>query len=248
MFYTAQDSGGGTATVTINGTTAGTITSTDGTLAAGTYDSGRAVTYTRSGYGPINLDVQLTSGTAFELEGAYFHNANVATGFMLIRADKSGQSMSYINDTPDPLMQVIKNEQPQLVTIQLGINDANPNGSYALAVDDFVAEFETLITNIRAQYSTWTPAIRYLFQNQSVWVPSDYSTTYRTAMRNACAKNDVLFIDGHDAVGSISGSDPLDFSDDTLHPNARGHWVWGQAAAGSHRSFRRKRMAWGLRI
>jgi hypothetical protein len=247
VFYTAQDSGGGTATVTINGSTAGTITSTDGTLAAGTYDSGRSVTYYRSGYGPIDLTVALTSGTAFELEGAYFHNQNASGGFLLIRADKSGQSMSYINNTPDPLMQVIANNQPQLVTIQLGINDVREDGSFALTADELVTEFEALLTNIRDQYATWTPAIRYVFQNQSAYVPDDYSTAYRTAMRNACVKNDVLFIDGHDAVGSIDGSDPLDVSDDGLHPNERGHWVWGQAVFdATPRGARPRRINWAL--
>jgi len=233
VYYTAQQTGGGTATVTINGTTAGTINSTDGTLAAGTYDSGRSVTYTRAGFGSIDLKVQITSGTAFKLEGAYFHSRTNGEGYSLLRADKSGQSMSYINGTPAPLMQTVNNVQPHIVTILLGINDVTEIGGYELTSSELAAELVTLVSNIRAEYSTWTPTIRYIFANQSSWVPDDWSTTYRLAMRNACLENDILFIDAHDAVGSVDGSDPYDFSDDVfpLHPNDHGHWVWGQMVA-----------------
>jgi hypothetical protein len=233
IYYTAQQTGGGTATVTINGATAGTINSTDGTLGAGAYDSGRSVTYTDTKHGQITVKVQITSGTAFLLEGAYFHNGNNTAGYQLIRADKSGQSFSYINDNPDPLLQSIANIQPDIVTLQLGINDTTVLSGYELTASELVDEFETLVESIRDEYATWTPSIRFFFANQSSWVPDDWSTTYRTALRNACVKNDVLFLDGHDAVGSVDGSDPYDFSDDTfpLHPNDYGHWVWGEKVA-----------------
>lgn len=233
VYYTAQQTGGGTATVTINGSTAGTINTTDGTLAAGTYDSGRSVTYLQTKNGPIKLKVECTAGTQIIIEGAYFHNGNNSTGYRLIRADKSGQSFSGINANPNPLLQSVANIQPDIVTLQLGINDTTVLSGYELTADELAAAFETLVGNIRAQYATWTPSIRYFFANQSSWVPDDWSTNYRTAMRDACLKNDVLFIDGHDAVGSVDGSDPYDFSDDTypLHPNDYGHWVWGEKVA-----------------
>ena len=227
VYYTAQDAGGGTATVTINGTTAGTIDSTDGTLAAGTYDSGRSVTYTRTGLGPINLKVQITAGTAFELEGCYFHNQNSSAGYQLIRADKSGQTFSAVNDAATPyVFQAIGNIQPNIVTVMLGQNDV---AALSLTPSQLADQLVTFVTNVRAEYSTWTPTIRYVFSNENTWLGvSNWTTDYKLAMRNACLENDVQFVDGHDAVGSILGSDPLDFSDDTLHPNQRGHWVWGK--------------------
>lgn len=237
IYYTAKDSGGAVATVTINDVVQGTtIDSTDASITT-TYDSGRAsTTYARpnGGYGSMKVNVAFTSGTAIEIEGAYFHNTNNTTGHMLLRAATSGQTIQNLISAGSPsVLQVIGNQQPQIVTIAgLGINDQQPGGLNHDSAT-IAADLQTLITSINAKYSTWKPTIRYLFPYKGTagYFQSTWDTTYRAALRQVCTDNDVLFVDAREATGNINSSDYLDVSDDGLHPNDRGHAAWGYLLA-----------------
>jgi hypothetical protein len=107
------------------------------------------------------------------------------------------------------------------------VNDANAGQTPT----QVAASLATLVALIRAQYSGDLPAVRYIFQNDSTWVPADWLTAYRQALRGQCITDDVLFIDLNEAVGSIDGSDPYDFSNDALHPNDFGHTAIGRLVA-----------------
>lgn len=239
IYYTALRTGGAVAEVTINGTVVGTIDNRDAGIAVGVdFDCGRSVTYTNpSGWGNATVTVAHNgTGTTFELEGAYFHSQNSTTGHMVIRADKSGQSINNLVNAAQLTegayhRQYIRNILPQVITIHLGIND----GQIGRTAAQMAADFVTMVTNIRAQYTaagnTWMPAIRYIFPWSWTFgtCPATWLTDYRAAMRTACNNNDVLFIDGHEATGTTANtaSTTLDNTDDNLHPNDRGHAVWG---------------------
>lgn len=201
----------------------------NGSLGAGVFNSGKSITIDNpSGiYGPMAVVLTHASlGTTFELEGAYFHAGNSTSGHMVMRADRSGMTLASWS-TSTPLQQFITNQQPHIVTIMCGVNDEAGGAS----ASTLAASLTTMISAIRACYSAWTPAIRYVFQVDSSYVGATWLTTYRAALRQACITNDALFIDMSDAVGSIDGSDPLDFSDDTLHPNDNGHRAIGLMVA-----------------
>ncbi len=151
---------------------------------------------------------------------------------MLIRASKSGISLGTFADAVVALgfHQFIANQQPHVITILCGVNDASPSGGN-LSAPATATNLTNLITKIRAQYGTWTPAIRYIFEEDCTYVPASWPTTYREALRNVCTANDVIWIDGNEAVGSIRASDFLDFSDDALHPNDKGHRAWAMMMA-----------------
>lgn len=236
VFFTAQNSGSAVAAVTINGILqAVTIDSYDATITDPSgYEAGHSVLYARPTgiYGPIDITVTQISGGAFELEGAYFYARNSVAGSVVYRADRSGQALSYINDTATPsVMQFVKKNLPKVITICLGVNDANVAGLYLLTAAQTATELTDAITTIRSYYSTWQPTIRYLFQNDSAFVPSTWETDYRDALRQVCFDEGVTFIDGAAAAGSIRSSDDLDWSDDSLHPNDNGHMQWGKLVA-----------------
>jgi len=239
IYYTAVRTGGAVVTVYINGSSVGTIDSTDGTIAASPgYDAGRSVSFSRpaAGLGDCLVRVEYTSGTAFDLEGAYFHNSNSGSGVQVLRGDKPGMAFSYMNDAANPsILQVIANNLPKVVTICLGINDANTSttsygGTYA-SPSDLASALTTMVGNIQAQYTTWMPTIRYVFQQDASVVPATWPTLYREAMMEACATLGVTFVDAHAAVGTLRSGDYLDVSDDSLHPNDYGSWVYGNLVA-----------------
>lgn len=228
IFYTAYQTLGAVVDVLINGVASGTIDNRDAGLPAATFDSGRSVTFANpSTSGP--LFVTLThngTGTTFELEGGYFHNGNSASGIAVLRGDRSGMTMASWS-TSTPTAQFILNQQPEIVTICCGVNDANAGQTPT----QVAASLATLVALVRAQYTGDLPAVRYVFQNDSSWAPTDWLTAYRPALRARCITDDVLFIDLNEAVGSIDGSDPYDFSNDALHPNDFGHTAIGRLVA-----------------
>jgi hypothetical protein len=233
IFYTEQQTGGAVADVTINGTSVGTIDSRNAGLSA-SYDSGVSAYFSHPDdvYGPMEVVVAHSgTGTTFELEGGYFHADNAVTGHMVMRGDRSGRSFDRINDatTGAGLIQFIANWQPHIITISLGLNDANVLGLNHSA-DVAAADMATFLASVRAEYSTWTPAIRYVFQTDNGFVPATWPTDYREAFRQVCIDDDVLFIDEHDAVGEVRTADPFDWSDDAfpLHPNDYGHYARAQ--------------------
>lgn len=240
IYYTAQAAGGAKANVKINGTLAGVIDSRDATITDPSgFDSGRSVFFARiptTTLGPATVRVEHEgTGTDFELEGAYFHARNSISGYRLLRADKSGQQLAALNAAATPfLLQFIRNTAPKIITIMCGVNDANPAAGNKTAAQT-ATELTNLATAIRAlaPYSTEKPTIRYVFQNGSVFVPATWETDYRAALRQACTDQDIYWIDGADSNGPLDGTpaDPHDLSDDTLHPNDRGHWIWGQLVA-----------------
>lgn len=240
IFYSKQVSGGATATVTINGTVSGTtLDSRDAAITDPTgYQCGYSQHFARTPVatlGPTTVTVAHGgTGTDFELEGIYFHSRNSTTGYQLLRCDKSGQSLSALNNSSTPwVLQFINRQAPKIITIMCGVNDAAAAGLFALTAAQTATQLSSLITNIRAlsAYSSETPAIRYVFQNGSSWVPAAWETDYRVALRQVCIDNDVLWIDGSDSNGPLDSGDTHDLSDDTLHPNDRGHWIWGQLVA-----------------
>lgn len=236
IYYTAYRTGGAVVDVTINGTSVGSIDSTDAGITLGVdYDSGRTATFDRpsiGAYGDIELTITYTSGTSFELEGVYFHTEDNQVGYQLLRGDLPGKSIDYWIDavTGIYLMQYIANVQPEIVTICLGVNDAQTIGLNHSAAT-VAADLGTLIADIRAQYSTWEPAIRYIFQHDSTFMPATWPTDYRDALRDQCITDEVLFLDANALVGSIRASDDLNVSDDTLHPNDYGSAAYAEMMA-----------------
>jgi hypothetical protein len=219
IFYTEQGTSGAVADVIINGTTVGTIDTRAG--GAGTYNSGNFQSFNRGGTGPMTVTITHNgTGTNWEGTGAFFHHGASTTGHILCRGDLPGQALSnLVGAAGTPVLETVANWQPQIVTISLGTNDGQAGRTSTQVAADLV----TLVTSIRAQYTGGlVPAVRYLFPNDGGTLTSTWATTYRRAVRAACVANDILFMDGYDAVGSIDGSDPLDFSDDGLHPNDKG--------------------------
>lgn len=198
--------------------------------AAGTFSSGHRQLMNRFGgtYGPIDLVVTHAGiGTDVELEGAYFHANNHSTGIQMLRAFRAGQGWDRIVSTDmTTLMSVVLNYQPQIVTIVLGHNDVI-RGRTAAQV---AADMATVFAQIRAQYSTWTPAIRMLFQNDATDLGPTWLTDYRSAMRQAAITAGVVFLDGQEALGGFD-VDEFDATPDGIHPNEKGHYVWGQLIA-----------------
>lgn len=119
----------GTGNFATSNTVTCVLNSTDSTI-SGTYSSGTPSAIFTSPAGLTgSLAVTLTNiaGTSFELEGAYFYSNNNTVGHMVLRADKSGQSLNaLVNATAnnDSIQQVVANNLPQVVTIVLGCNDA----------------------------------------------------------------------------------------------------------------------------
>lgn len=230
LFYTAYQTGGATALVTINGVSSTTLDNRDGALGAGLFDSGRSANYSAGQAGPITVTVTHSgTGTAFELEKAYFCSNNLTTTYRMLRAGRTGLRLNYIADsaTNGPILQTLANRKPHIITIALGINDyiASADSAATLA-----ASLSSFATQARAQYTTFLPTIRYVFQPYTAdWLPATWLTTYRAAMRTQCVTDGILFVDASDTVGAYtSASDVLDVSDDGLHFSDRGHRAIGE--------------------
>lgn len=222
-------SGGGV--LATGGTIKPAIDNRDSTLGAGTFDAGREVRFTNQNANSSNITITLTHagiGTSFELDAAYFHYFNHANGFVLQKMSRSAVTVQVHADATLglSLKQWCKNQQPHIITIVMGINDGAPTGTNRTATQ-LAADLTTVIGNIRAQYSTWKPAIRYVFEHDATWAAVAWLTTYRDALRTVCINNDVMFVDMNEPVGSIRASDDYGFSSDALHPNVAGHRMYG---------------------
>lgn len=229
VFTTAQKTGGDpAAAVTINGTPVGTIDTRDGTI-TGSTDSGRAHYFANpSGYGPMDVKVTHSGTGSLMLDAAYICAGNGTAYYRLDRAGHGGLGMTdFLGSAGASTFQHLKNNLPQIVTIQLGINDCH---FYSVTPAQIAVLLTNVIALVRAQYgSNPLPSIRYIFEPYlETLAPSTWPTDYRAALRAVCeADGNVTFIDQYEALGAFSATDDayLVKGDDNLHPNQFGHAV-----------------------
>jgi len=230
VFYTKSRDNAGTIQVTINGVAQTAINTRDAALSSA-YDSGYSVTYARPGtsgaYGPMVVRVDCTAGVS-DIESAYFHAQNSNAGHRLYRIDQSSQTIGGFSGA-DWFPQYVGRVLPHIVTIYMGHNDAVGGG---VSASGLATRIETMVGVIRARYSTWLPAIRYVFQGESATSPSDWVTNYLPTLRAKCQSLGVAFLDTYTAQNSYRSTDYLDVIDaDGLHPNDTGSRLIGQLVA-----------------
>lgn len=227
---------GAAASLTFTSTVAGTavrIYTYDATPVSVSIDGGAAVQRTPTGTGPL-MSVEITglADTTHTVQVAWVSGVLVlhaievyraASGVRMLNAGCSGQSSEWFannGDTTWGAIPVINALAPQLVVINLGINDiASP---FTVGqVSPFSANIQKIITAVK-------PTADVALVAHSNCDGRDYSAQF-DALYTLADTNDVPLVDVGDAMGSYTEAASLGLmSGDPLHPLPAGYGVIGR--------------------
>jgi hypothetical protein len=209
-----QDTGTGSFSYTLDGAAAVTV-STNGPHADGQ-------TTTISGLGGTAHSISIVNAGGYALiEGVYVFNGDETKGIRVWEAGHYGWGTADFNETPSggtatDWLSHLTNVQPDLVTIELGVNDAQQ-----VPAATFKAGLQTLIANVNAAI-TVDPGIILIACPAPDAVLSNPWAEYVAAMEQIAAAPLIDVLDLGQWMPPINGAPPGWYAD-AYHPANRGH-------------------------
>lgn len=213
-----RDSGTGSFSYTVDGGSATTINT------AGTHTGEFLTTISGLTAGSHTVSISLVSGYVL-INGLYVYNGDETSGIRTYESGHFGWKASDFISTPSggtatDWLTSVTSIQPQLVTIELGANDAVATASTSSAT--FQTNLQTLITNVKAAITT-APSIvlvAYAARNDTLTEPW---ANYVTAMKNIAAGDATIdVLDLTTILPAVNGA-PTGWYNDTVHPKNKGH-------------------------
>lgn len=232
LYYTKQETGGCDLLVYIDGVLETTINTTDAGV-SGT-ESGFLWESDALTWGLHEIEVAASGAGSGIVDGVYVHTVDRDSGIKVFNGGHSGfNATSY--DTYPGTLQHIANNNPDLVTIMLGINDYTINAGdpapYYTAMVDLVDAIQTA-----SPLSSILLIAPYATLNRSAATWGDYQNTLRDiAIEKGCA-----FLDFTEIYGDVGSSyDDYSMSSDNVHLDQDEHYSLAEAlydvtVGGSH--------------
>lgn len=176
VYWTKSQTVPGDLAISINGKVVGVVSAYDASLPVSPgFDTGYSAYYANpDGYGSMEVKVTCYNGTA-QFDGGYIHVRNGTSGYRLLRFTRPGWRINgsvsdprghlygatsggrWLDGANPDALQAIKHLQPQIVTVALGVNDANQGvGGNAETAAQLATNVQHMIAAIRAQYNTRT--------------------------------------------------------------------------------------------
>jgi len=217
IFYSGWSSGG-TMYYKIDGGSAVTFSTTNATLA-----SGKVRSVTGLSDAEHTIEVGWSSGSNIYFEGVAFYRGDETVGFRVWDGARSSASTTNFAESLAPnWWPVVATIQPDLVVIELGINEVLVSVSAAT----YKSRIEAMIASIRSRTTVDPPIVL-----MSVWASGAQSNgvyaPFATAMREIAASDaNVLYFDGNSRTypteaESLANANGL-LESDHLHANQSG--------------------------
>lgn len=203
----------GNATVTIDGVSVGTIN------ANGAINNGMATDFTGLTPGKHTIVITVTSGAIFSLQGAYVYNGDEAEGMRTYPAGRGGITSAML--TSANLGPLVSSTSPDLVTVQLGVNDYRTN----IPVATYKANLAAGVATINASQANRASIVLISApETLHPGTPVAPWADYVAALKEVAADNGLLVVDLDQGMGSAvtSGGNGL-WDVDQVHPNDAGH-------------------------
>jgi acyl-CoA thioesterase I len=162
---------------------------------------------------------------AYRLAENFASSTGAAIDFH-VQAYPGARTADAVRDFLNPAI----NNQPDIVTILLGVNDVHGFVSEA----QFTKNYTEIITRLKAETMAKIYAVNipYLGTKEMIWPPYNYYLRYKTIKFNQIIKqlaqtNNIDYVDLYASTQDMFNN-PAFYSADIFHPSAKGYELWAQ--------------------
>jgi lysophospholipase L1-like esterase len=125
--------------------------------------------------------------------------------------------------------EVLAIRHPRLVIVAVGLNDAHRDAG--TSDDEFIAQYRAIVARARMAGAEVRVATIPPIGPDGMGRASEFDRQRISALNALIRTVGVPVLDVNDALANDDGVEPAAFTDDGVHPNARGYGIWRQVMA-----------------